>query len=264
MDIMAVGGLIFALCSLVLGFLSEGGHVDALLAPSAALIVFGGTIGATAISFSMREIATVPSLLKIVFVSKMHEPRQTIDMIVSLAEEARREGLLYLENRLVEIDDPFLRKGLQLVVDGTDPEVVKSIMEVEMYSQQERHHTGANIFETAGGYSPTMGIIGTVMGLVHVLGNVESPEGLGPAIAMAFMATLYGVGSANVLWFPLGAKLQNLSKKELQQREIILEGIISLQAGYNPIIIRERLTAFLIPSARGREGRMGDRVDDEE
>ncbi|MEW5954398.1 MAG: flagellar motor protein [Bacillota bacterium] len=256
MDIMAVGGLIIALCSLVLGFLSEGGHLDALLAPSAALIVFGGTIGATVISFSLKEIKTIPALLKIIFMNKLPEPGETIDLLVSMAEEARREGLLYLENRLSEVNDPFLRKGVQLVVDGTDPEVVKAILEVEVYSQQERHSTGANIFETAGGYAPTMGIIGTVMGLVHVLGNVESPEGLGPAIAMAFMATLYGVVSANVIWFPLGAKLQNLSKKELLQREIMMEGIISLQAGYNPVLIRERLTAFLIPAARDRYDRM--------
>lgn len=251
MDIMAVSGLILATFSLVLGFLSEGGHLDALVAPSAALIVFGGTIGATIISYSPKEIKTIPSLLKIVFLNKLPEPGQTIDLIVSMAEEARREGLLHLENRLGEVNDPFLRKGVQLVVDGTDPEVVKAIMEVEVYSQQERHSTGASIFETAGGYAPTMGIIGTVMGLVHVLGSIDSPEGLGPAIAMAFMATLYGVGSANVLWFPLAAKLQNLSKKELIQREIMLEGIISLQAGYNPILIRERLTAFLMPSDRG-------------
>lgn len=260
MDIMAVGGLVIALCSLIVGFLSEGGHVDALVAPSAALIVFGGTIGATIISFSIKEVKTVPALLKIIFLNKLPEPKETIELIVVMAEEARREGLLYLENRLNDVADPFLRKGVQLVVDGTDPEVVKAILEVEVYSQQERHNTGANIFETAGGYAPTMGIIGTVMGLVHVLGNVDSPEGLGPAIAMAFMATLYGVGSANVIWFPLGAKLQNLSKKELLQREIMLEGIISLQAGYNPVLIRERLTAFLMPAARERE----DRADNEE
>lgn len=223
----------------------------ALLSPTAAMIVFGGTIGATIVSYSVNEIKIVPQLFKITLFQKLPDENVLIELVVSLADKVRREGLLYLENQLPLIEDAFMRKGIQLVVDGTDPELVRQIMETEMYSIQERHNSGAGIFETAGGYAPTMGIIGTVMGLVHVLGSLSSPEALGPAIALAFLATLYGVGSANVLWLPLAEKLKNLSKKEVMLRELMLEGIMSIQAGYNPILIRERLSAFLDPKRRG-------------
>jgi len=250
MDIATVFGFILAIVSLLAGFLWEGGHAGALLQPSAALIVFGGTIGATVFSFSPRDLMVAPQLFKLAIFNKPSDPATAIEDIVAMAEEARREGLLYLENRLPEIDDPFLKKGLQLVIDGTDPELVKNILDVEIYTIEERHHVGSSIFEMAGGYAPTMGIIGTVMGLVHVLGSISSPEGLGPAIAIAFMATLYGICSANVLWLPLATKLQNISKKEILVKQLMMEGVVSLQAGYNPILIRERLVAYLNPTAR--------------
>lgn len=253
MDLPLILGFVFALVSLAGGFIMDGGHLGSLLKPTAAIIVFGGTIGATAISFNMNELKNIPKLFRIALVPPREEPAEIIDMIVGLADEARREGLLYLENRLDDISDPFLRKGVQLVVDGTDPELVRSIMEVELYAIEERHHIGSSIFEAAGGYAPTMGIIGTVMGLVHVLGNMSDPNSLGPAIAVAFMATLYGIGSANILWLPLGSKLANLSRKESHMRQLMIEGIVSLQAGYNPILIRERLSAFLNPTSRHKE-----------
>ncbi|MFZ5590531.1 MAG: flagellar motor protein [Bacillota bacterium] len=247
MDIALVGGFFLALFSLVGGFLMEGGHLAALFKPSAALIVFGGTLGATVVGFTMEELKSIPAIFRIAMFPRQQNPLELIEIIVKLADEARREGLLYLENRLNEIDDPFLRKSLQLVVDGTDPELVQSIMESELYATEERHHLGALIFEAAGGYAPTMGIIGTVMGLVHVLGNMSDPSSLGPAIAVAFMATLYGVSSANILWLPLATKLKNMSKKEVILKQIIIEGMTSLQAGHNPMLIRERLSAFLKP-----------------
>lgn len=250
MDIATVVGFVVGIASLIFGFLLEGGHVNALMQPSAALIVFGGTLGATMFSFSVRDIMAVPQLLKLSIFNKPSDPAQAIEDIVAMAEEARREGLLYLENRLPEMNDPFLKKGLQLVIDGTDPELVKNILDVEIYTIEERHHVGSSIFEVAGGYAPTMGIIGTVMGLVHVLGSISTPENLGPAIAVAFMATLYGVASSNVLFFPLATKLQNISRKEILVKQLMMEGIVSLQAGYNPILIRERLVAYLNPSAR--------------
>jgi len=252
-EITTVGGIIIAVVSLVAAFILDGGHFLALFKPTAALIVFGGTIGATIVSFSVNEIKSVPKLLKITLFQKLPDELALIEQIVGLADKVRREGLLYLENQLPQIEDKFMRKGIQLVVDGTDPEMVRQIMETEMYAIQERHHIGASIFEAAGGYAPTMGILGTVMGLVHVLGNLESPETLGPSIALAFLATLYGVGSANVLWLPIAEKLKNLSKKEVMLRELMLEGIMSIQAGYNPILIRERLNAFLKPKAQKAE-----------
>ncbi len=250
MEVTMIVAFLVAVVSLAGGYLMEGGHLSSLIQPSAALIVFGGTAGATFFSFSMNEIKKVPMLFKVALQAKVQDPAEVIDLIVGLADEARREGLLFLENRLNEVNDPFLRKGIQLVVDGTDPELVRSIMDVELYSIEERHHAGIQMFEAAGGYAPTMGIIGTVMGLVHVLGSVSDPNGLAGAIAVAFMATLYGVGSANVVFLPMAVKLSNISKKEMVLRELMVEGIVSLQAGYNPILIRERLTAFLNPSAR--------------
>lgn len=248
MEIMTPAGILFAVICLVGGFILEGGEPQALLQPTAFMIVFGGTIGATVVAFSTSEVLSLPKLIKTAITKKLPDFQETINLIVELAEKARREGLLYLDSQLDTIDDPFLRKAMQLVVDGTDPEMVRSILETEIYSAYERHQVGVNIFESAGGYAPTMGIIGTVMGLVHVLANLSDPDSLGPAIAMAFIATLYGVGSANIFWLPIGGKLKNLSKKELLLREMMIEGILALQAGYNPIIIRERLNAFIKPN----------------
>lgn len=253
MDLATIIGLTLAVFSLLMGFTLEGGSVSALVQPTAAMIVFGGTIGATVFSFLPRDLKVVPQLLKLTLRNHPYDAAQAIENIVSMAEEARREGLLHLENRLPEIEDPYLRKGLQLVIDGTDPELVKNILEVEIYTIQERHGIGSSIFETAGGYAPTFGIIGTVMGLVHVLGNMSDPETLAPAIALAFMATLYGVASANVLWLPIASKLSNISQKEILIKQLMMEGIVSLQAGYNPILIRERLVAYLNPSLRQQE-----------
>lgn len=247
MEITAIAGILLSIISMVVAFVMDGGHVLSLLKPTAAMIVFGGTIGATMVSFTASELKTIPKLVTIIMFQKLPDELLLIDQIVGLADKVRREGLLYLENQLPQIEDGFMRKGIQLVVDGTDPELVRQILETEIYSIQERHHIGASIFETAGGYGPTMGIIGTVMGLVHVLGNLEKPETLGPSIALAFIATLYGVGSANILWLPIAGKLVNMSKKEIMLRELMLEGIISIQAGYNPLLIRERLSAFLKP-----------------
>ncbi|MEW6573319.1 MAG: flagellar motor protein [Bacillota bacterium] len=250
MDLAAILGITIGLASLVIGFLSEGGHITMLIAPSAMLIVFGGTLGATMAGFALHEIMLIPQLFKVILFSKPTDQVQLIEKIVELAEKARREGLLYLENQLKEIDSPFLQKGVQLVVDGTDPEVVRGIMETEMYAMQERHKLGQEIFSQAGGYAPTMGIIGTVMGLIHVLGSLSDPESLGPAIALAFTATLYGVCSANVFYFPIASRLKNLSAKEEIAYMMMIEGLLALQAGNNPILIRERLTAYLKPKQR--------------
>jgi chemotaxis protein MotA len=245
--ITTVVGFILAAGCLVLAFIWEGGSISALLSPTAALIVFGGTIGATTMCFSLQEIKAVPKLIRIILTHKAPDEVALIEKIVGLSDKVRREGILYMEKQLPFIDDDFMRKGLQLVLDGTDPELVRLIMETEMYAAEERHNAGAGIFEAAGGFAPTMGIIGTVMGLVHVLGNLDTPETLGPAIALAFIATLYGVASANIFWLPIAEKLKNISKKEAMLRELTLEGILSIQAGYNPLLVRERLTAFLKP-----------------
>lgn len=257
MRFLGPSGIIIALLAMIIGFMLEGGHMGALLAPSAALIVIGGTFGATIVAYNADEILSIPKLVLTAINKELPQYHQAIEEIIMLSDKARREGLLQVDSQLEEIEDPFLKKGIQLVVDGTEPELVRNILETDMLFTHERHETGASIFDTAGGYSPTMGIIGTVMGLVHVLGSIEDPDSLAPAIAMAFAATLYGVGAANIIFLPIAARLRNVAKRELILRELQIEGVLALQSGYNPIIIREHLNSFLkhsITHSRSIEG----------
>lgn len=250
MDITTLIGLLVGVGCMVVAFLMDGGHLMALLKPTAAIIVFGGTIGATVAGYKLEEIKTVPQLLRIAFTEQNVDIVGLIRQLAGIADKARREGLLSLEQELADVEDRFLRQGLQLIIDGTDPELTRNMLETEMYAVSDRHKVGIGMFESAGGYAPTMGIIGTVMGLVHVLGNLSDPGSLGPAIALAFIATLYGVGSANLIWLPIASKLKNKSGKETLIQELIIEGILSIQAGENPTIIREKLLSFLGPEAR--------------
>ncbi|MGC7845507.1 flagellar motor protein [Desulforudis sp. 1088] len=258
MDLITLIGITLASAMLILAFTMEGGHIGMLLKPTSIMIVFGGTIGATLAGASPDQIRSIPQSLKAILFQKLPEKQEVIEQMVWLAEKARREGLLFLENHLSEIPDPYLRKGLQLVIDGAEPEVVRSVMENEMFAIEERHRKSRELFEAAGGYAPTMGIIGTVMGLIHVLANLSNPETLGPAIAVAFTATLYGVASANVVFFPIGMRLKTISEQELMIKALMLEGVIALQAGNNPIIIRERLNAFVRPK-KNQGDRKGER-----
>jgi chemotaxis protein MotA len=263
MDITTLLGILVAVASLIIAFVSDGGSISALAQAPAALIVFGGTIGATLTSVSMRDMLGVGRYLKIAFFQRRQDPLKIIENLADLATVARREGILALEEQLVDIDDPFLRRGLQLVVDGVDPELVKSMLETELSYVEERHMAAAGLFETAGGYAPTMGIIGTVMGLVHVLGSLKEVDQLGPQIAMAFTATLYGVASANILWLPIASKLKRRNAEEMVLREIMLEGVLSIQAGENPNILRQKLKAFLAPAQRTDKAAKAGEIDAE-
>ncbi len=258
MDLTTIAGLVIGIGSLLVSVVLEGGHISSLYSLPALVIITGGTLGATAIGFTMEELKTVPTLLRISMQDEKHDVGRLIATLVSFAEKARREGLLALEEDLNAIEDKFLRKGMQLVIDGTDAELVRSIMETELAFIQERHHKGASIFEAAGGYAPTMGIIGTVMGLVHVLGNLSDTETLGPAIATAFIATLYGIFSANILFLPIAGKLKNRSAHQVLVYEVTLEGILSVQAGDNPRIVEEKLEAFLAPTKRKQARGQGE------
>lgn len=250
MDLTTIVGLAVGIGALLVAVIMDGGHLSSLLSPSAMVMIGGGTLGATAIGFTVEELKTVPALLRIAFQEESYDISRLISTLVNFAEKARREGLLALEEDLSTIEDKFLKKGMQLVIDGTDAELVRSIMETELAFIQERHHKGASIFEAAGGYAPTMGIIGTVMGLVHVLGNLTDTESLGPSIATAFIATLYGIFSANILFLPIAGKLKNRSAHQVLVYEVTLEGILSVQAGDNPRIVEEKLEAFLAPTKR--------------
>ncbi|RAV17433.1 flagellar motor protein [Paenibacillus contaminans] len=245
MDITTLLGIIFGLAALIGGYIWDGGHLSALFVPSAMLIVFGGTFGAVAVSFPLSRLKELPKAFAMAFKESKRNPNQIIDEIVDMATIARREGVLALEQRAQEHPNAFLKEGLMMVVDGTDPELTRQILELEMDALEHHHEGYAKVFESAGAYAPTMGIIGTVMGLIHVLGNLADPEALGPAIAVAFSATLYGVSSANVLYLPIASKIKIRSKEQISEMELMLEGILALQAGENPQLIKKKLTSFL-------------------
>lgn len=250
MDLATLLGLLIGLGGLIGGFLLEGGTIGMLWQVTAFVIVLGGTIGATMISFSMDEFRKLPYFFRSLFVQEKVDYVSVLETLVETADKARREGLLSLESQLSTIEDKFLARGLQLVIDGTDPELTRNMLEMEIEAYEADEEVGSNIFMAAGGFSPTMGIIGTVMGLVHVLSNIQEPDKLGGAIAVAFIATLYGVAFANVLWIPFGSKIRLNTEKDVLLMEMILEGILSIQAGENPRVIREKLMTFLPPDTR--------------
>ncbi|MEA2450520.1 MAG: chemotaxis protein MotA [Thermoleophilaceae bacterium] len=232
----------------------EGTSPASFLNIPAMLIVFVGTFGATLAGSSMERIKLVPALYKKAMKPDKPDLSAQLETLVGFAERARREGLLALDDEVAELDDAFTRKGLQLVVDGTDPELVREILENEIDGMAARHHNGVLPFEKAGGLAPTLGIIGTVMGLVHVLQNLSNPGVLGPAISGAFIATLYGVASANVVFLPVANKLKLLSSEEQELRTMTLEGILAIQAGDNPRVVADKLLSFIPPSERATEG----------
>lgn len=250
MDIATLVGLLIGIAGLIGGFLLEGGKAGMLWVHTAFIIVVGGTIGATMIGYSMDELKKMGYFFRVVFSDKKIDYLSVLETLVDTADKARREGLLSLESQLADIESPFLSRGLQLVIDGTDPELTRSMLEMEIEAFEKEEHLGAEIFMTAGGFAPTMGIIGTVMGLVHVLSNVADPDELAGAIAVAFLATLYGVGSANVLWIPFATKCKTKANKQVLLMELILEGVLSIQAGENPRVIREKLMTFLPTDTR--------------
>jgi len=258
MDLTTVIGLGIGLLALLGGFVLEDGHLSALLSPTAALIVFGGTIAVVVVSTPLEQLREIPKTLRIAFRHRAKDPLDTIDELIELATIARKEGILALEEKVESYEDEFFKNGLRLVVDGVDPDLTRGMLETELTFIQERHEKGARPWEQAGGYAPTMGIIGTVMGLVHVLGSLSNVEALGPQIATAFIATLYGVASANVIYLPIASKLKTRSEQETLVREVMIEGILSIQAGENPNILGQKLKAFLAPKLRGRKLEAGE------
>lgn len=255
MDITTIIGLIIGLVALVGGFLLEGGQVGGLLQLTAALIVFGGTFAAVLISFPLAKLRTLPKALSLAFITKSNLTNNIVEDITGMATISRREGVLALERTAETHQDPFLREGIQLIVDGTDHGTVRQMLELEIDAVAKKHEGYAKIFESAGGYAPTMGIIGTVMGLIHVLGSLTEPTALGPAIALAFTATLYGVASANLIFLPIASKIKARSEDELDQMEMILEGILSIQNGDHPLLVRRKLESYNVDTDRPLSGR---------
>jgi chemotaxis protein MotA len=253
MDIATIAGLIIGFGAVLVSFVMEGGHLSSILQLPAILIVVGGTIGASIITTSVKTITNIPNLLRLALFSNQTNPLRTIDNIVGMSEKARREGILGLENDLKNIKEPFFRKAIQLVIDGTEITALKSILETEIAYIEERHKRGILFFQKMGGFSPTLGIIGTVLGLIQTLGNTENADRMAQAIAGAFIATLWGVALANLCYLPLGDKLKMRHEEELANLDLVMEGVISIQSGDNPRVVRTKLLSFISPQLRGSE-----------
>ncbi len=243
-------GIVAAIVGILGGAMMEGTSPASFLNMPAMILVFVGTFGVTLAACGMDSVKKIPTYFKIAFAGAEHHLAGKVHELVAFAEKARKDGLLALESDLEEIEDVFTKKGMQLVVDGTDPDLVREILEVEVDAMGIRHNEGAEVFKTAGGFAPTMGIIGTVMGLVHVLQHLSAPETLGPSISGAFIATLMGVGAANVVFLPVATRLKGLSHAELHVRNLVLEGILSIQSGDNPRVVSEKLMSLVPPADR--------------
>ena len=253
MDLATILGLLLGVGALLGSFLMEGGHLSALIQIPAMTLVILGTFGATVVTTSLKQVRALPELIKIVAFEKRLNPQQLIDFIYELAQKARKNGLLSLEKDLPSIKEPFLKKALQLAIDGFEVNKIKEILEIEMSYDEERHKSGAAFFQKLGGYSPTLGIMGTVLGLIHALSNLESSSNIASSIAGAFNATLWGVALANLIYLPISDKLKMKHQDETLCLEIITEGVMSLAMGDNPRVIRMKLLSFLIPDLRDEE-----------
>ncbi|MBD9399859.1 MULTISPECIES: flagellar motor protein [unclassified Pseudomonas] len=245
MDVLSLIGVILAFVAILGGNFLEGGHASALLNGPAALIVIGGTLGAALLQTPVAVFKRAVSILRWIFVPPKIDLAGGIDRVVNWSMTARKEGLLGLEAVADGEPDPYARKGLQLLVDGAEPEAIRSILEVDLYTQESRDIQAAKFYECMGGYAPTIGIIGAVMGLIHVMGNLADPSLLGSGIAVAFVATIYGVAIANLLLLPIGNKLKSVAMRQSAYREMLLEGILSIGEGENPRSIELKLQGFM-------------------
>jgi chemotaxis protein MotA len=254
MDPATLIGIALGVGSLLALMIMEGSSPMAIVLLPPLILVFGGTFGAAIAGSAMADVKKIGGWFKQALLPPNVPPvSDRIATLVSLAEKARKEGLLALEAQVKDIDDPFLKRGLQMGIDGTDPEELRAVLEGEISAKKGEDKVAAKFFNAMGGYAPTIGIIGTVVGLIHVLENLSSPESLGPLIASAFVATLWGVLSANLFWLPMGAKIMRISELQAAQMELLVEGITEIQAGTSPRAVRQKLTALVPPSEVARE-----------
>jgi chemotaxis protein MotA len=237
-------GIGLAFASILGSMLMDGGNPVALISPPAMILVLGGTLGAAMASGLLKDTTGIVTWLKVAFTSKVEPAGALITTLVELADKARREGLLALEEVSRDVDHPFLKRGLTLAIDGTDPEELRDILEAEIDAKRGADKAGAKLFLDMGGFAPTLGIIGTVIGLVHVLENLNDPGKLGHLIAGAFVATLWGILTANIIWLPLGNKVKRVSQLQCQQMELVVEGIMAIQAGSNPRVVAQKLRSL--------------------
>ncbi len=248
-------GIVLGAGAIITANMLEGGSPMSLLLLPPILLVFGGTIGATLAGGTMADGRHALHSLKRAMVWRQTPASELVPVVVSLADKARREGLLMLEAAVKDVDDDFLKRGVALAVDGTDPEELREILEAELHAKRLDDKHSAKFFNAMGGYAPTVGIVGTVMGLVHVLENLSEPDKLGHLIAGAFLATLWGVMSANLMWLPIGSRLLRIGELEAARMELVIEGVMAIQAGSNPRVVAQRLRSLLPESDREPETR---------
>ncbi|RJQ13669.1 MAG: flagellar motor protein [Nitrospiraceae bacterium] len=247
MNRASVLGILIGVSAILGGNFIEGGRIGSIVQGSAAVIVFGGTLGATFLSFSLRDIRLAARSLRDIFFDNamLPEGRSVIREAVNFATKSRRTGMLSLDMEARGLGYDFFRSAMRLAIDGLDPKMLRNTLERENLTFEEEKHRAAKVFEAAGGYAPTTGIIGAVLGLIHVMENLGDPARLGTGIAVAFVATVYGVGSANLFFLPMAKKIINNMKHEVFIREIIIEGVLGIQSGRNPFYLKEYLNSFL-------------------
>jgi len=245
-DKSSLGGIILALGGILAGLLLEGGNLGQIVQPTAAMIVFGGTLGAVMLQFPLPVVMQAMRRFGSVFVTPKENPQETIHRLVRFAQKARKEGIVSLDAELAQIEDAFLKKTLMLAVDGTEPEELRKIMELELDNQAEYEDQVPQVFESAGGFAPTIGIIGAVLGLIQVMQHLDKIDEVGRGIAVAFVATIYGVGSANLLYLPVAGKMKHRIREEQIAREMTLEGVASILEGMNPRMLEIKLLGFLV------------------
>lgn len=253
MDAGSLGGILLALAGILAGLLLEGGHLGQVLQPTAAMIVFGGTLGAVMLQFPLKTVLAAARRLVRLFFHRSDEGDAMLRQIVAFANKARRRGIVSLDQDLSDVANPFLRQALMLAVDGTEPAELRRIMEVQIENVSENEARIPAVFESAGGFSPTIGIIGAVIGLIQVMQHLDHMDQVGRGIAVAFVATIYGVGSANIFFLPAAGKLKQRAHEEQRLREMALEGVISIVEGMNPRMIEIKLASFCGSAARDAE-----------
>ena len=249
MDITTLVGIVTAF-ALVIWAIAMGGSMSIFINVPSVMIVVGGTLGATMINYPLPDMLKVVKVVRNAFFHKKATANQVISEFVGLAGVARREGILALETNINEMRDEFLKKGMQLSVDGLEPTSIKEILETEIVAIQDRHKLGAEIFTSMGAFAPALGMIGTLIGLVQMLRTMQDPSSIGPAMAVALLTTFYGSLIANILCLPIAGKLRNRSSQEVMMKELMTEGVISIAKGENPRVIEQKLNAYLPPQLR--------------
>ncbi|WP_029100714.1 flagellar motor stator protein MotA [Brevibacillus thermoruber] len=239
-------GIVLGILAVGVGMVLKHASLTSLINPAAFMIIIVGTAASVFNAFPLSEIKRIPALFRVLFTEqKLPSKRELIDQFMNWASIARREGLLALENTSDEIEDPFLRNGMKMIIDGGEPEFVRDVLNEEIHSIEERHQAGAQIFSQAGSYAPTLGVLGAVVGLIAALGNMSDVNALGQSIAAAFVATLLGIFTGYVLWHPFSNKLKRKSKQEIEIKKIMVEGLLSIQAGVSPAAIEQKLLVYI-------------------